>query len=227
MSDYIHKEYPKTVGRTEFWRQIKRTVNGVEVSDKDIEQIVCQIQNALQLTRKDHLLDLGCGNGALASNFFDNILKYTGVDFSAYLLEIAVQYFKPNDLVNYLEADVVDYIKNIKENDSYDKILMYGVISYFKKKDVLELLQTIRKCLPDVQRIFIGNVPNKAKAEQFYAVRDVINYDLNDPKGSIGVWWTEEEIIRVSQIAGYRANILRMPESFYGAKYRFDLLLIR
>jgi len=25
MSEYIHKEFPKSVGRDEFWKQIKRT----------------------------------------------------------------------------------------------------------------------------------------------------------------------------------------------------------
>ena len=227
MSDYIHKEYPKTVGTMEFWKQIKRTVNGVEVSKKDIEQIVNQIQKALQLTRKDHLLDLGCGNGALASYLFNNIGKYTGIDFSTYLLQIASEFFKPNGLVSYIEGDIIDFMDNLKENNGYNKILIYGVISYFKHDDVLKLLRTIGKRLPEVQRIFIGNVPSKAKAETFYAARNVRSYDLNDPKSSIGVWWTEEEIIQAGRIAGFQANILKMPDSFYGAKYRFDLLLIR
>lgn len=227
MSEYIHKEYPKTVKKTEFWKQIKRTVNGVEVDKKDIEQIVCQIQKSLHLARKDHLLDLGCGNGALASYLFDDIDKYTGIDFSEYLLQIAAEYFKPNDAVNYIEKDVIEYIDTLKENPGYNKILIYGVISYFKHNDVLKLLQTIEKRLPEVQRIFIGNVPNKAKAKTFYAARDVRNYDINDSKSSIGVWWTEEEIKQVGRIAGFKANTLYMPDSFYGAKYRFDLLLTR
>ena len=56
MSEFLHKEYPKTVGRNEFWKQIKRTVNGKEVSQKDINQIVFQIKNKLKLSSQDILL---------------------------------------------------------------------------------------------------------------------------------------------------------------------------
>ena len=71
--DYIHKQHPKTVGKTEFWKQIKRTVNGKEVSDSDIKKIVCAINDALQLNENDYVLDLGCGNAALASYFLPKI----------------------------------------------------------------------------------------------------------------------------------------------------------
>ena len=59
----------------------------------------------------DHLLDLGCGNAALASRVFDHLARYTGVDFSSYLLEIATEYFSPDESVRYVEADAADYVK--------------------------------------------------------------------------------------------------------------------
>ena len=93
MSDYIHKEFPKSVGKKEFWKQIKRTVNGVEVSENDIHMIVEAIRNALNLNKEDHVLDLGCGNAALASKFFGDIHSYSGFDFSDYLLSIAKENF--------------------------------------------------------------------------------------------------------------------------------------
>ena len=91
----MHKEFPKSVGRDEFWKQIKRTVNGKEVSEEDISNIVKQITNHILPNKEDHLLDLGCGNGALASNFFPSIGQYTGVDFSEYLLGVAQEFFNP------------------------------------------------------------------------------------------------------------------------------------
>lgn len=39
MSEYIRKEFPKSVGRDEFWKQIKRTINGAQVCKDQVEFI--------------------------------------------------------------------------------------------------------------------------------------------------------------------------------------------
>ena len=89
MKDFIHKEFPKTCERDDFFGQIKRTVHGKPVSEEQLTLIVGAIKSALNFTPKDVFLDIGCGNGALSHYLFDSCSSFLGVDFSDYLIEIA------------------------------------------------------------------------------------------------------------------------------------------
>jgi cyclopropane fatty-acyl-phospholipid synthase-like methyltransferase len=72
--------------------------------------IISQITLNLELGPNSHLLDIGCGNGALAARLFPYLNKYTGVDFSTYLLEVANEYFKPDSSIKYIEDDAVHFV---------------------------------------------------------------------------------------------------------------------
>ncbi len=226
-ADHAHKVYPKQFERDDFWSQIKRTVNGKPVSEEDIELIVSQIKDQLALDPGDHLLDLGCGNAALASRVFDRVGHYTGVDFSSYLLEIAAQYFTPDESVRYVEADAAEYVKRCDQPEDFDKVLCYGCMSYLSRDDLLGLICTLHDRFPGVSRVFFGNIPDRAKAAEFFAKREVVEYDLDDPRSPIGVWWDPDEFTAAASSGGFSAQVVRMPERFYGAAYRFDLLLKR
>jgi len=226
MSEYIHKEFPKSVGRDEFWKQIKRTVNGKEVSEEDISNIVNQITNHLHPNERDHLLDLGCGNGALASNFFPSIGQYTGVDFSEYLLGVAQEFFNPEN-VEYIDDNAENFISNCENPQIYTKILIYGVMSYFGRKGLINILTKIKNDFVSSDFVFIGNIPNKLKAQEFYDNGGVTNFDVDDSKSAIGTWWDPEELIQICNDIGLKVELLYMPDSFYGSKYRFDVLLTR
>lgn len=221
----MHKEFPKSVERTEFWKQIKRTVNGKPVSDRDIRMILSQIRENMDFNSGDHLLDLGCGNAALASNFFGDIEKYTGVDFSEYLLGVAKEFFMPNKDVVYIENNVLDFVKEEENYNLYSKVLIYGVMAYFTQKEFLEIIHELSTKFTNVKKIFIGQIPDKHKASDFYYEKDNSKFILNDPKSPIGVWWCPEEFYNLCREVGYEVEIVHMPKSFYASKYRFDAVL--
>jgi len=223
--DFIHKEYPKQFARDEFWLQIKRTVNGRQVSENDIEMIVERICRQLILNSTEHLLDLGCGNAALSSRMFNLLGKYTGVDFSEYLLSVANEYFKPNENITYHKSDIYDFILNEKNPSLYNKILCYGVISYLPSDKVICLLGDIRDRFQNVERIYLGNIPNRKKAEEFYSKRDVGEYNLDAHDSSIGFWWDPDDMAEQVLAIGFDPEISYMPSSFYASEYRFDLTL--
>jgi 2-polyprenyl-3-methyl-5-hydroxy-6-metoxy-1,4-benzoquinol methylase len=226
MSEYMHKEFPKTVGRTEFWKQIKRTVNGKDVSEKDISNIVKQINDYMLFNDEDHLLDLGCGNGALASNFFPSIRLYTGVDFSEYLLDVAQEFFSPEG-VTYINDTAENFIKNCDAQESYSKVLIYGVMSYLDRGGFIGVLSDINKKFASLNSIFVGNIPNKLKAKSFYAAGGVMDFDLDDKASAIGIWWDPADLTKLCKDLGFKVELLNMPDSFYGSKYRFDMVLTK
>ncbi|MCA9061497.1 MAG: class I SAM-dependent methyltransferase [Planctomycetaceae bacterium] len=224
---FLHKEYPKQFERDQFWQQIKRTVNGQPVSDADIRMILDQVTDCLQLNRNDHLLDIGCGNAALSSRLFSAVRSCTGVDFSSYLLEIARQFFPESQSVRYLEADMRDTDRYFPDAADATKVLLYGCGSYITSGELFALLQQIHSGLPHVRRIMIGNLPDRSKAAEFFQGRGLCNQDLDDSGSAIGVWWDPTQMATDVRAIGFDFECRRMPMSFYGAKYRFDVLLQR
>ncbi len=224
-NDYLHQEYPKRFPRHEFWQQIKRTVNGQQVTEFDIELIIKQIESHLDLQSHNHLLDLGCGNAALASRLFVRIDKYTGVDFSTYLLGVASEYFRPNENINYIESDMRAIENYAADAHAIDKILIYGCIAYLDRSAVVELLRGLKSKFAKLERIFIGNIPNRKCAPQFFAARGLVDFDLDQAQSPIGLWWEPDELQRIGESLGFQSEVLFMPANFYGGQYRFDLLL--
>lgn len=105
--DSIYKQYPSAMAPGDFWRQIKRTVNGEPVSDEQISMIVSAIRDALAFSPEDQLLDLACGNGALSQYFFDECENFLGVDVSEILIDVAKRYFEQPKR-QFVLADVGD-----------------------------------------------------------------------------------------------------------------------
>jgi len=224
--DYIHKVYPRKLERTDFWGQIKRTVNGRPVSEEEIDLIVNQIVSQLEIKRYDNLLDLGCGNAALSSRIFGMLDKYTGVDFSEYLIGIANEYFRVSESIDFKVSDILAYVKEDDAPQSFSKVLCYGAMTYISKIDFITMMRILHDRFTNVERIFIGNIPERSKAKEFYSKRGVTDYQLDDPGSAIGVWWGQDEIIQAMEDIGYKPIISRMPESFYTASYRFDITLL-
>lgn len=223
--DYLHKEYPKQFRKDEFWKQIKRTVNGKPVSDSEIKMIVDQVAGHLALQSDDFLLDLGCGNGALASHFFHRIHRYVGVDFSDFLLEVADEYFAKPPGIQFCKADIRDVLGYSQNSENVNKLLLYGCISYLSKRETQTLLASLRDQFSCLTKVFIGNIPRREKAKDFFAARGIESTNLEDPKSAIGVWWGIDELKQLALQSGFKPTCHVMPKGFYGRTYRFDLLL--
>lgn len=223
--EFDHKEYPKLVGDKDYWAQVKRTVNGQPVSDSDIAMITTAIRQGLQLKAggQDHLLDLGCGNGALTSLFYDSLATALGVDFSEYLIEIAQRDFQVKSRFEYLVDDAHHFLDTTPQGETFNKVLMYGCFAYFP--DAQATLELLRARCPNVERVFIGNMPDLNLASKFYYKGLPDESELRDFDSKIGIWRTEEEFHALADAAGWQAAFPRMPTGFYAAHYRYDVVL--
>lgn len=225
--DYIHKEYPKTKDPKDFWGQIKRTINGQPVGEEQIMMIVDSVSNALKFDKNDVLLDLGCGNGALTRYFYDKVARSVGVDFSEYLIQVAKDNFEniPNNV--YFEGDALNFVVNYSKKEEVTKALCYGVFSYFDKLSAEKLLAELSQNYSNLQSIYIGNVPDRDKADKFY-YKDIDYANmLDDNQSSIGIWRSRIEFEKLGNATGWKCVFIEMPEKFYGAHYRFDVILVK
>lgn len=211
------------ISEGEFWKEIKRTVRGEPVENDQIIAITEQITKNL-LSDKGSVLDLGCGNGALSwilSDFTDYLY---GVDIDDTFIKRAKENFSSEKL-NFEQGDANEFLKRTSNNDIFDKVLIYGCFSYFPNG--METIQLITERFEKVNKIFIGNLPDLDRVEKFY-YQDIPKLDvLRDPKSLIGIWRKQEEYQEMAEKLGWKATVLYMPESFYAAHYRYDILFER
>jgi SAM-dependent methyltransferase len=220
-------EWPKTVPRDAFWTQVRRTVNGREVDEAQIQMIVDQVRGALLLEPGDRLLDIGCGNGALGARIARGVEFYLGVDHSEYLVEVGEEFFGEPGAVEFCVDDAVGFLEKDRNLDRFTKALCYGAISFLDRKHAVRLLELVFQRCPGARRLFIGNVPNRHRAGEFFAARGEELPDLDQHESQFGVWWFPEELSEVAERFGWAPKVLFMPDAFYGSSYRFDLLLTR
>jgi hypothetical protein len=86
-----------------------------------------------------------------------------------------------------------------------------------------------RRRFPGVQRVFVGALPDLDRAEIFLCqdcgLESWSLHDLNRHDTHFGVWRTEDEVTKLTTASGWCAEISRMPPPYYGAHFRFDVVL--
>lgn len=224
---FDHDLHARTKDETDFWGQIRRTVNGRSVDEAQIAMIINRIREKLALQNDDFLLDLACGNGALSSRLFSGLAGYQGVDFSARLIEVASKYFAEYPRFTFAHSGASEYIDSENDPCRYTKALCYGSFSYFRPEHACNVLAKLNKEFINVTRFFIGNLPDKDLAEKFYGERKITPQELTDNESPIGIWRSRDEFIALARDHGWTAEISVMPEDYYAAHYRYDVLLTR
>ena len=221
----FYKEHPKTCDPEDFWGQVKRTVNSNPVSQDQINMIVQAVYNGLGLSEKDFLLDLCCGNGALTTHLFSRCSGGLGVDFSEYLIHVAIKNFAKPPREDFKLQDVVEFANTYKHHKQFSKAICYGSFMFLPREAAYDLLRLLRLRFRYIRKFYIGNLPDKSVMAEFFSNHEYTPGVENNPGSPIGIWRTKKEFVQLSEETGWRATIIRMPSSFYAAHYRFDAIL--
>jgi SAM-dependent methyltransferase len=219
--------HARSVAADAYWQQVRRTVNGTPVSEAQIGLIVTAITTGLSLTGHDVVLDLACGNGALSSYLFDSCAGLLGIDISPYLIAVAQRDFARLPNYHFKVAEVVSFLRDGRYPSAFTKVLIYGAFQYFPQTDSFCVLRTLHEGFPTVTRVFIGNVPDRARVDRAFASAVPSAKELDDHEARIGVWYQPEEIAALARAAGWRVTCSRMSTDFYLSNYRFDVTLDR
>lgn len=211
----------------DFWGQIRRTVNGRPVPEEQIRMILDAAGTGLDLRPGDALLDLACGNGALSSRFFSSCSHFLGVDSSEYLISVAKKHFERAPGYRFTLQDVADYVRLEPHPERFTKALCYGSFSYFSADSAEAFLRLLAGRFARIDRLFIGNLPDRERLSSFYVSSRASEEELIDPRSQIGIWRTRDEFRALARACGWSAEFSVMPETFYAAHYRYDALLTR
>jgi SAM-dependent methyltransferase len=226
-SHYQFKHHPETCDPDDIWGQVKRTVKGEPVPAEQIALIVDAISQGLQLKAQDRLLDLCCGNGALTTQLFGRCAGGLGVDYSGFLIDVARQRFVRRGSEGFRMADAVAHLEDEAAAADYTQVLCYGAFPYFDTAMALRMLQLVHQRYNNVGHVFLGQLPDKTRMQDFFTTRQAQPGEADDPGSLMGIWRTPEEMAALAAAAGWRAECRRMPHGFYAAHYRYDAVLTR
>jgi 2-polyprenyl-3-methyl-5-hydroxy-6-metoxy-1,4-benzoquinol methylase len=121
------------------------------IHDRHVGEFRFLVSFVGDLSGKD-ILDIGCGRGDLIPLFLrEKVRSYHGVDFSPHAIAIASSRF--NDPKVRLE---VSEAVNLKENASYDVIVMYNVIEHIPVFEMEVIWQRIRELLRSGGHVFLS-----------------------------------------------------------------------
>ena len=222
-----HDEYARSRPADDFWGQIKRTVNGKPVTEEQIQLIVTTIKNNLGLQEGDVLLDLACGNGALSTRLFDRCQEFVGVDLSGYLISVARQHYEIAPRYTFLEQSADSYVQSDPRPERFSKVLCYGSFSYFSAAAARTVLELLCQRFSHVNKVYIGNLPDRDKLDLFYKENRPSEAELSDHASRIGIWRSKREFEALANAAGWRTQFVAADPQFYAAHYRYDVLLSR
>jgi cyclopropane fatty-acyl-phospholipid synthase-like methyltransferase len=211
----------------DFWGQVKRHVFGRPVGADQIELIVDAATRALSLEADDVLLDLGCGNGALAHHLFGACSEYFGVDISTALVTVANANFAAGPHFAFTVDDVADYVSREARPERFTKVMCYGTFPYLVQESATHVLQTLATRFPNVRRVFLGNLPDLERVNAFYPGVSALHPALGNPLSEIGIWRTPDVFKQLAEETGWSVELTNMPSSFYAAHYRYDATLSR
>lgn len=221
----VYKTHPQTCAPDDFWGQVRRTVNGRPVAQDQINLIVEAMIGALELNSDDWLLDLCCGNGALTTSFFEPCRGGLGVDFSEYLVEVARKNFVHSPDQAFQVADVLEFARSEPRPERFTKALCYGSFQYLRKEEGRELLGLLRRRFRCLQRLIIGNYPDKDAMSRFFPPGECEPGIEDSHHSDIGIWRSRDEFTKLAGDAGWRTEFRTMPKEFYAAHYRYDVVL--
>lgn len=224
---FSYDAHARTCDEQDFLRQIRRTVNGEPISDAQIQMIVEKIKSSLALDPTDHLAEIGCGNGFISNFFFQDAGYYYGTDISEYLIYIAKKYFEQENKYEFHQASALEFVNQYPAPEKFTKFLCYAVFQYFSVTDATALLSGIRKKFPNVEILFIGNIPDRTRCSGFFKQQPPSEEELDRVDTAIGRWWDPEAFSRIAGECGWKAEISLMPAEFPGHAYRFDAKLSR
>jgi len=137
------------------------------IDRKIYQKIFNDINGKMHFKADDVVLDIGCGNGAIAKFIAPFVRKIVLIDGAPKMLEFAKQATEDFTNTEFRLADIN------KENDftaygSFDKIICYSVAHYLDNYKRFEgLLEEMIKALKPGGRILVGDIPLIDKREKY------------------------------------------------------------
>jgi SAM-dependent methyltransferase len=222
----FYESHARSCDPKDFQGQVMRNPLGKSAGPDQVAMIVDAIGKGLEIRPDDVLLDLCCGNGAITDPVFARCRGGLGVDFTPYLIEVAKTNFESSPDRLYLLADALEFVETTDDTKRFTKAFCYGAFQCLPESKAIGVLAALRRRFPNLQRMFIGNLPDFDRVGNFFE-RDIPSREeLKRYDMPFGIWRTEQEVAKLAAGCGWRTEFSRMPSAFHTAHYKFDATLV-
>lgn len=211
--------------------QVGKTVSSKAIDDNQFNIIIEEIIKELQITPEDNILDLCCGNGLLTKYIAKKAGFIFGIDFSDTMLINANKY-NAGDNIEYLFHDVkkINELTKVIKSKRINKVIIYDALAYFRKQELIDILESLNKSLVCKHSILLGSVLFKEKKWNFYntfnrKLNYLINHRILGKNKGLGKWWQYNELQSIVNQFNYKMKIISQDPKIHTAHYRVDVLL--
>ncbi|HUW94306.1 MAG TPA: class I SAM-dependent methyltransferase [Anaerolineae bacterium] len=222
--------YPRRAAEREYLRQVGKTVGGMEITREQFDTIVEDIENHLELTSSDVVLDLCCGNGLITRELARKCDQVVGVDFSRPLIEQARKITAEQN-VRYISMDVKEIarVTSLVEGP-FSKVLWYEALQFFDEREFRSILAALRDLTTGDVSILIGSVLDHDRKWRFFdtpkrRLQYAVKLVLLRREVGLGKWWRRSEIERVCRQCGFACDFKDQSELLHTSHYRIDVKL--
>ena len=143
------------------------------------------------------------------------------------MIEVAKKNFQAKPNIEYRLSDALKFTKNEKCPQKFNKSVCYSSFHYFTDEVAEKILKNLYDRFTKLETMFIGNLPDRELADKFFYEHIDYSKLLDDNTAPLGKWHSQSGLLDIISRTGWQAEILKMPEGFYAAHYRFDVKLTR
>ena len=123
--------------------------------EADFREIRRTIREYLPKSEDQRVLDIACGPGAFSVLFDADV--YVGVDINQRYIEYAQRQYKGT--FHVMDARHIDF-----SDDSFDGVLVYGLLHHLDDDDAREVLKGVARVLkPSGRALIIEDVPSESR----------------------------------------------------------------
>jgi SAM-dependent methyltransferase len=208
----------KIASEADLFFEVGKTVNQLPISEKAFTLSIDLIRSGLEISARDRLLDLCCGNGLMTRRLASLVNEIRAVDFAEHLVANARQ-FSTAENVAYVCADAIPYLQYLVETREFvpTKILLGDALCYFEPAQLRQILESSRS-LTRSHFVFMAtgipcdelkwNFYNTPKRVKRYGENQKLCCNTND---GIGRWWSRKELESVGQVLNLGVTVTDQP----------------
>jgi tRNA1(Val) A37 N6-methylase TrmN6 len=180
------------------------------------QELTLIIEELLQSSKKNLLLDLCCGPSILLQNYLTLFDSYIGVDKSHYMIQEAKKhaiFLGKEKQINYHNSDIVEFIDNHLYKSSASHILIKNALQFFNFSEILNkiknrihkqttivIIQTIKE-YDDIFHL-LPNLVFKERIKKFYEKEELTNIIIQYSK-TINIIKDYTQLISISDWLTY------------------------
>jgi cyclopropane fatty-acyl-phospholipid synthase-like methyltransferase len=220
-------EVPAQIPESSVFEQVARTRSGEPTGEADITATAEAIVSALELSGREAVLDLCCGNGLLSRRIAAHCRKLIGVDYS-YTLVARARKLHSGENIDYLLADVTRIDRTLLGQDDFDAAYMAFSFQYFDHDMAALLFQRLRALAGTHFKLFLESIPDRERIFAFYDTPERHEeYRRRKAEGTeaVGHWWTRDALTALAESEHFRCELIEQDPQRTNAHYRFDALL--